>query len=289
MSDMEEPKASPWRAQARRVDLHIHTTYSDSALTPQQVVERALELGLKAIAITDHDAVEGIDEASQAAKGRNLEVIPGVELSLTVNHSDLHLLGYFIDHNNQGFVTRLKLFRSVRLDRAKRMVEKLNSLGVNLSLDAVLSIAGSGVVGRPHIAEALVERRYVGSFDEAFARFIGYHAPAYVPKFKLSAEEGIDLIRSVGGIPVLAHPRTVNRDELIPHFIRLGLKGIEIIHPEQGDHLRRYYSNLAKKHGLIVTGGSDCHGHLKGKLMMGTVEVPYSFLEGLKRLKEVLS
>ena len=185
-------------------------------------------------------------------------------------------------------VEKLDHFRNVRLERARKMIEKLNDLGIDLSLDAVLSIAGSGAVGRPHIAEALVERRYVNSYDEAFARFLGYHAPAYVPKFKLSAEEGIALIRSVGGIPVLAHPITVRRDELIPHFVRCGLMGIEVIHPEQDEAAQRYYANLDRKYGLVTTGGSDCHGHRKGKLLMGTVRVPYSFLEELRRLKDSL-
>lgn len=274
--------------EEHKIDLHIHTTYSDSALTPQEVVNRALELGLKAIAITDHDSVAGIEEAVEAARGKDLEVIPGVELSLTVDHSDLHLLGYFINHRDLTLVEQLNLFRAVRLERAQKIIEKLNHLGVELSLDAVLSIAGSGAVGRPHIAEALVERKYVSSFDEAFARFIGYHAPAYVPKFKLSVEEGIALIKAADGIPVLAHPITLRRDELIPHFVRCGLMGIEVIHPEQDGAAQRYYTNLARKYGLVVTGGSDCHGHQKGKLLMGTVQVPYSFLEGLRRLKSSL-
>ncbi|MFQ6091766.1 MAG: PHP domain-containing protein [bacterium] len=265
-------------------DLHIHTTASDGTITPEETVELALQAGLKAIAITDHDAVEGIAPANEAARGRGLEVVPGVELSVSVDGIDLHLLGYYIDHTNGPFVERLQLFRRVREERAEKIVEKLNRLGVPLNLEKVKEIAGEGAIGRPHIAEALLQEHVVASFNEAFTRFLGYHGPAYVPKFKISPGEGIEMIRSVGGIAVFAHPGTVRKDELIPEFMAQGLQGLEVIHPEHNQTLAQHYTNLARKYGLVTTGGSDSHGPRKNLPAIGGIKIPWAWVAELREL-----
>ena len=266
-------------------DLHIHTTASDGTVTPEGSVELALQADLRAMAITDHDAVHGIAPALEAARGRGIEVVPGVELSVSVEGSDLHLLGYYIDYANEAFAERLRLFRQVREERAEKIVRKLNELGVPLSLERVKEIADEGAIGRPHVAEALIQQHVVSSMSEAFARFLGYDSPAYVPKFKISPKEGIEMIRSVHGIAVFAHPGTLRRDELIPGFVAQGLQGLEVVHPDHDDALVRHYTNLAQKYGLATTGGSDSHGPRKNLPTIGAVKIPWTWVEELKRLR----
>ena len=165
------------------------------------------------------------------------------------------------------------------------MVEKLNEMGIHLSIDAVRAIAQNSSVGRPHLADALLKGEYVHTYQEAFARYLGYHAPAYVPKKYLTPQEGIDLIHAVKGIAILAHPGITKRDELLPDFISLGLDGLEVYHSQADPEGIKYYKNLAEKFGLICTGGSDCHGR-KEKILIGTVKVPYQCLEKLKKVKK---
>ena len=155
-------------------------------------------------------------------------------------------------------------------------------------METVKEIAGEAAIGRPHVADALLQGEYVKSYDEAFARYLGYHAPAYVPKYRLSPKEAIDLIHSVNGVAVFAHPGLVHRDELIPKFLEMGLDGLEAFHPQQGYYVSNHYIDLAKKYGLLYTGGSDCHGTRKGKILMGSVKMPYSCLEALRRRRKEL-
>ena len=266
-------------------DLHIHTAASDGTVSPEKIADVALQAGLKAIAITDHDAIEGIAPAILSAKKLDCEVIPGVELSVTMNGIDMHLLGYYVDYEDSHFQERLEFFRKIREERAEKIVQKLNELGFSLDFENVREIAGEGSIGRPHIAQALLQEGYVSSFQEAFARFLGYNCPAYVPKFKMSLSEAIELVRSAGGIPVFAHPGTVNRDELIPGFIAQGLQGLEVIHPDHAPSVSQHYTNIARKHGLIVTGGSDFHGPHTNMAAIGRFKVPMTWLHDLKELR----
>ncbi len=274
--------------EKRFVDLHIHTTASDGTLTPQVVVEKAIELGFAAIGIADHDTANGLDPALRAVKGRGLEIVPAVELSASEDDTDIHVLGYLIDYHNPKFVSVAERLCRVRYERGVKMVEKLNELGIGIKMEMVKDIAGEAAIGRPHVADALLRGEYVKSYDEAFARYLGYHAPAYVPKYKLTPKEAIDLIHSVNGLAVFAHPGLVHKDDLIPKFVELGLDGLEAFHPQQGYYVTNHYIDLAKHYGLLYTGGSDCHGTRRGKILMGTVKMPYSCLEALRKKRKEL-
>ncbi len=268
------------------VDLHLHTNASDGLFTPEEAVRHAQKLDLSAIAVTDHDTVDGFKIAQTYADGSDLEVFPGVELSCMYRGYDVHILGYLVDYTNPEFVKKIESFRRDRYKRGEAMVAKLNDLGINLSMETVKSIAGNSVVGRPHLADALVREEFVQTYDEAFARYLGYHAPAYVPKPALSPEHGIDLIHMVRGVAVLAHPGTLNHDEFIPYFVEIGLDGIEAYHSLHDRSAQQRYKNMTRKYGLVYTGGSDCHGPRKGKALMGSQKVPYACLLDLKKVKE---
>jgi predicted metal-dependent phosphoesterase TrpH len=267
----------------RRVDLHIHTSASDGQQSPQEVVQRALNQKLAAIAITDHDSVAAIEPAIHAAAGSELEIIAGVELGVDHQGADVHLLGYMVDYRASAFLREIQRFQRIRYRRGQKIVTKLNRLGVDLQMETVMAIAGEAPVGRPHVADALVREEYVGSYGEAFARYLGYHAPAYVPKLGLSAREAIELIHSVHGVAVLAHPGILNRDDLISYFVDLGLDGLEAFHFKHNDQTRHHYLELARHYGLLFTGGSDCHGSRFGRgTILGKVPVPYHCVVALK-------
>lgn len=270
----------------RFIDLHVHTTYSDGTLTPSQVVEKAEALGLAAVGIADHDSTLGIPEALESANGLTVEVIPAVELSCTAHDLDIHVLGYFVDYTDSTFLGKLSRIRKERFRRAEQMLRKLENMGVTLSVDDVAARAGKGSVGRPHIAEAMVENGYVKSASEAFVRYIGYHSPAYVPKMEMSPKEAFTLVKSVGGIAVLAHPGTLGKDEIIPEFVREGLEGLEVWHSKHDGSTSKRLADIARSYGLLMTGGSDCHGYRQDGPLIGTVKVPYSVLEDLKAAKE---
>ena len=272
--------------QAKRVDLHIHTTASDGLLTPEEVVEIAARDGLSAISITDHDTIDGYLAARNKAGELGIELIPGVELSMAYKGEDYHLLGYLIDCENPEFLKKINSFQEERRKRGEKMVEKLNELGIDLSMETVKNIAGKGSVGRPHLADALVKEEFVHTYEEAFARYLGYHAQAYVPKRFLTPQEGIELIHLIRGVAVLAHPGTGRSLQAIHDFLPLGLDGIEAHHFKHDQETSRQLVTLAKKLGLIYTGGSDCHGRRREKILIGTVKVPYSCLEMLRKVKE---
>jgi predicted metal-dependent phosphoesterase TrpH len=276
----------PAKIQKKWIDLHIHTSASDSLLTPTEAVEIAKKCDLSAISITDHDAIDGFVEARKKADELGIEIISGVELSVAYKGEDFHLLAYLIDHENPEFLKKINSFRAERSIRGERMVEKLNELGIDLRIDTVKAIAGNGAVGRPHLADALLKEEFVHTYDEAFARYLGYHAPAYVAKKYLTPQEAIDLIHLVRGVAVFAHPGTSRSQQAIYDFFEMGLDGIEAYHSQHDRAMTTHYINLAKKLGLIYTGGSDCHGRRKGKVLIGTVRVPYRCLEMLKKVKE---
>lgn len=263
------------------VDLHIHTVASDGLLTAPEVLAVARERKLKAIAITDHDTTDGFVEAVNEG-GNDLELVAGVELSCAYIDSDVHILGYFINYKDTGFVRIIKTFRHERYRRGEAMVAKLNELGINLTMDTVNAIAGNASVGRPHLAAALLKEEYVQTFDEAFARYLGYHASAYVPKKHFDVDHAVDLIHRIGGVAVLAHPGTLRHDEFIGDFVDMGLDGIEAYHSMHKRNMVLHYKNLAKKYNVFYSGGSDCHGPRKGKILIGTQKVPESCLDKMK-------
>ncbi len=264
------------------VDLHIHTTFSDGSYSVKEVIEAAAARGLKAISITDHDCTDAYPLASELGESVGIEVIPGVELSSEIQGTDIHILGYYVDVNHPAFIKKLREMKDARYVRAEKIVANLNKQGIDLRFETVLSIAGVGAIGRPHIAAAMLKEELVYSFREAFDKYIGYGSLAYVEKLKMSPREVFDLIKQAGGIPVLAHPGVTKVDERIPEFIRDGLLGIEVFHTEHPAAAERHYMKTCKKHHLAYTGGSDFHSSNHNKSEIGWPRVPYSSIISLK-------
>ncbi|MDZ4230794.1 MAG: PHP domain-containing protein [Dehalococcoidales bacterium] len=272
-----------------QVDLHIHSTVSDGTLSPAEVVSRAAEAGLTVIALADHDNLDGIAPALEAARSfPQLTVIPGVEISADIATGEAHVLGYFIDYTNPELCDALQTLRDSRLERAQQMIAKLGRLGLPVEWERVREIAGSGSVGRPHIAQAMLEKGYISSMKEAFSGYLGWGKPAYVSRKKMSPAELVKLILRAGGVPVLAHPLTLNEPEaLIVELKAHGLAGIEAYYnnytPEEINRL----VTLADQHGLIATGGSDYHGlDNTTETMIGGADVPITVAEKLFALDQ---
>lgn len=262
-------------------DLHLHTYFSDGTLTPLELVREAKKAGLACIAVTDHDTTEALEAAWEAA-GTDIEVLSGVELTAEAGGEEIHILGYLFDHRDHDFLRMLKQMREVRVRRVYGICEKLKEQGVDLAPEDVFALAGGGCVGRLHIARALQKRGFVGSTVEAFIRYIGDQGPAYVGKFKMTPKEAIDWILRVKGVPVLAHPRTLRNRGLIADFVKDGLMGLEACYPEHALQEEKEFTALASKFGLLVTGGSDCHGLDDDKKLIGKIRLPYERVERLK-------
>jgi predicted metal-dependent phosphoesterase TrpH len=269
-----------------RVDLHLHSTASDGQFSPLELVVMALERKLLTIAITDHDTTAGIDEALEAARGTELEVIPGVEISCDVPHQEVHLLGYYFDHHHPALEGKLRAMRDARLQRAKGILAKLTALGFPLPWEMVAELAGGESVGRPHIARAMAKVGYVASIDEAFGLYIGRNGPAYVERYKISPLDAVSLIKQARGLPVLAHPLQVTH--FLPDLIERGLVGLEVYYDGYSPEDMRALADLARKFDLIPTGGSDFHGSgAVDAVEMGGVRVPMESVERLRALAMV--
>ena len=279
------------------VDLHLHTSFSDGTLTPTQLVALCAERGLKVICISDHDSTNGLPEAFDAATAYpQMTLIPGIELSTDVPGSEIHILGYFVDHDDSSLQTILGEFRSGREDRGQRMVEKLNGMGLAISWERVQQIAGDASIGRPHIAQAMVEAGYVQYPRDAFGEYLGRNGAAYVERPKLLPEDAVRLLVEHGGLPVMAHPTysaaksdregVSSLPEILSELKTAGLVGMEVYYgdytPEQVEWLR----GLADDFGLIPCGGSDYHAlGNPDEPEPGTVGPPMSSVESLYALK----
>ena len=274
---------------AGEIDLHLHTTASDGRLSPTELVRLAADQGLKQISISDHDSTEGLAEAyEESQKFPDLRIIPGIELSTDVPGDEIHMLGYFIQYEDVGFQEILKRFRSARVDRAREMVEKLAALGIVLDWERVQEIAGEGSVGRPHIALAMVEKGYCKEPKDAFPEYLGRNGLAYAERPKMTPTEGVEMLRRIGGVPVLAHPAYMN--DLEPNIAALkeaGLLGMEVYYAKfDADTVRRLES-LADKYGLIPCGGSDFHGlGNSDEALPGTAGPPASTVVQLEEASE---
>ena len=271
------------------VDLHLHTTASDGRLAPGELIELVAKRGLKAIAVTDHDSTEGLEEAlGTAAEFPQLTVIPGLELSTDVPGSEIHVLAYFIQYNDEQVQQTLQKFRQGRVDRAMGMVEKLRQLGVEIEWQRVQEIAGDGAVGRPHVALAMVEKGYIRQPKEAFTQYIGRNGPAYVEREKLTPPEAVSLIVRWGGAPVLAHPSEIpDLDGTIEELKTAGLAGMEVFYAQYSEERVLELADVALRHGLLACGGSDYHAMgTPGEPLPGTLGPP---LEVVERLKDVAS
>lgn len=270
------------RPDGRYADLHVHTTYSDSTLTPEELIKKAKERGLSALAITDHDIVDGVPLAIEVGEKIGVEIIPGVELTVEREECEIHILGYFIDYKAAWLLEKLKEFCRVRVERAHAMLEKLKEHNVFLTIEDVEQCAGCGSLGRLHIAQAIYKKGYTSSLHEAFKRFIGNKGPCYVRKANLSPLDAIDMIHKAGGLAVLAHPAFMGKDSFILGYIEAGLDGIEVYHTDHSPSAVMHYKAIVDEKGLIATGGSDCHGTHKGEALVGTTKVPYVLVERMK-------
>lgn len=267
-----------------RVDLHLHTYYSDGVYSPTQVVMKAKENGLDVISIVDHDTTNGLEEAIEVGKELGVEVIPGIELSSNINGTDIHILGYFIDWKNENFQVYLKIFRELRIQRAKRIVEKLNALNIPVEFESVIEIAKNSVVSRVHIASALVKYGFVNDFYEAFNKYLGVGCPAYEKNIDLSPRKAIRLISEVGGLSFIAHPGKSISEIDLANLIELGIDGIEIIHPSHNEELIEYYRSIVNEYFLLESGGSDFHGGVRNdEHNIGVYTVPYKLVEMMRQ------
>lgn len=265
-----------------KIDLHIHTVYSDGTYTPREAVYKAKKLGLIAISITDHDSVDGLDEALKAGKEYGVEIVPGIEISTNVGEDEIHILGYYLDWGSEELLSQLKVFQQVRVQRNEKLFKRLNDLGMRINHRETVKLAPRGVVNRLHIANLMVMKGYVSSIGEAFEGWLNPGKPAYVKKVEVPPSKAIKLLLEAKGVPVLAHPYLSKRDDLIPELIKAGLKGLEVYHSSHNAATTQHYLKLAKFYNLVITGGSDCHGRAKDKVLMGTVNVPEQVLDNLK-------
>ncbi len=256
---MNHPAADP--PTARRIDLHTHSTVSDGTLSPGDLVREAARLGVGTIALTDHDTIDGVRDATDAGREVGVEVVPGVELGTSVERREHHILGYVVDIDDRAFRAALDDLAARRLRRAETMLERLAAVGVHVPLAEVLAEAGSGTVGCPHLARVLIARGHVTDIGEAFERFLKFGRPAYVPRQPFPPEEAIAVILRAGGVPVLAHPFSTGDPQVAVERLKpAGLKGLEVYYGEYDDEQRASLKSLADRFGLIPTGGSDYHG-----------------------------
>jgi predicted metal-dependent phosphoesterase TrpH len=277
------------------VDLHLHTTASDGVLSPSEIVRYAKARGLQAIAITDHDTIEGCEEGLSEGERVGFEVIPGIEISAEHSPGSMHILGFFLDIYHPVLNERLEYLQKARAERNPKIVEKLNRLGINITFEEVLRASGGGQVGRPHFANVLLEKKYVRSFQEAFDRFLKKGAPAYVDKIRFTSKEAVHFINEARGVAVLAHPNTLGvngypaLEKLILQLVEEGLKGIEVYYPEHSASEVAQYKTLADRYGLLSTGGTDYHGIEKNELEIGVgrgeMKLPYSIVEDIKAVR----
>ena len=241
---------------------------------------------MDAIAICDHDCIDAIAPCRALGDASGLEVVPSVELTGEKLDVEVHLLGYFVDWEADWFQGKLKTIQDSRVKRIHRMVEALEGEGVTVDADEVFKLSGRGSVGRLHLAQVMLRTGRIRNLKEAFDKYIGFSKPCYVPNTKFSPTDAIELIIKAGGVPVLAHPHSMGKDEYIPEFVEYGLKGIEVYHTDHSGGVRSHYEELAGRYNLITTGGSDCHGMNKGRVLMGSVKVPYTVVERLKEESE---
>jgi len=275
------------------IDLHAHTTASDGSLTPGELVNLAFRIGLKAVAVTDHDTVAGVSEALSRGKELDFEVVPGIEISAEFKPGSMHILGYFIDHTHPGLNSRLTQLQEARRNRNPKIVAKLNALGLDITMEEIQAVAGGEQIGRPHFAKVMVNKGYVDTFNEAFDLYLAKGAPAYMDKFRFSPAEAMEMIREAGGLPVLAHPLTLGLDEpedleaLIANLVKNGLAGLEVYYSEHTSEMCQTYFALTEKYNLSPTGGSDFHGKIKARIELGrglgNLAIPYEWLTSLRQ------
>ncbi len=266
-----------------KVDLHMHTNHSDGVYSPSEIVNKAKEAGLEAISISDHDSINGIEEAIETGNSIGVEVIPGVEISSEYNGKEVHILGYFINIKDPEFKRYLQFFREERVKRAERILEKLDNLGLHLTFDDVMEVAKNSAIGRPHIAKAMHAKGLVSSYYEAFNKYIGNGCPAYEKKVHLSPESAYKIITDAGGLSFIAHPAFMQED-VLKDLIESGVDGIEVYHPSHPAQKVKFYKGIVSEYYLLESGGSDYHGGQRNDDdNFGRFYTSYSSLEAMKK------
>lgn len=263
-------------------DLHLHTNFSDGTYSPEQLVAEGQRFGLVALALTDHDTVEGCTRMAAACAEARIEFVPATEITAEISGIEVHLLGYFLDVEHPALLSRMELFQKGRQERIREIVARLRRLQVPLEEQDVFALANCKSPGRPHVARALIQRRVCASLDEAFERFLKKNRPGWVPRERISARDALALIHDAGGLAVVAHPGLARTEEALPNLVAAGIDGIECFHSRHSPSASEYYVGLAEQHGLLVTGGSDCHGMNKGKPLIGSIQLPYEYLRLMK-------
>ncbi len=274
------------------IDLHIHSTASDGSFSVSQIIEAAKSLGLRAISITDHDTLAGSLEALSHPQSPSLEILSGIELSADFPSGTMHILGYMIRVDDSAFLKMLERIQRARSERNLRIVKKLQALGIDVEYDEVIEASGGGQVGRPHFAQVLISRGVVQSAEEAFSKYLRKGRPGYANRYRLKPAEAIEAISQAGGVPVLAHPFTLEPasegalEEIVVELKANGLKGIEVYCPDPNLDRRARYEKLVRLYGLLMTGGTDFHGAAKPDVHLGVgkgdLRIPYSLVENLK-------
>ncbi len=265
------------------VDLHMHTAYSDGALSSEELLAKVREKNLAAFSITDHDTLEGYRHTKKLLTKDDPELIPGVELSAEIEGEDMHLLGYLFDPEDKTLNESLAGFQEIRRRRGRIMVEKLNQMGLSISFEAVELVAKGAVVGRPHVADAMLKEGLISNFEEAFRKYIGNGCPAYVPKSRMTPAQAIDLIHGAGGVAVLAHAFIAGMNRHIDSLAGMGLDGLEVYHYSFKKYQIKQLKTLARRHGLQQTGGSDYHGRQDHEGEIGSLSIPVEILNRLKQ------
>ena len=274
------------------IDLHLHTTESDGRLAPHELIALAAQRGLKVVAITDHDITDGLEPAWEAAMAYpQLTLIPGIELSTDIPGNEIHILGYYIDYKDPELQAALSLFRTSRVRRAEKMVMTLGSLGLAVEWERVKEIAGPGAIGRPHIAQAMVEKGYITQPQEAFDKYLGRDGLAYAEREKQAPEEAIQMILQVGGVPVLAHPMHIDGlDAMLDRLKAAGLQGMEVYYAEYDQPTISGLAQIARRYGLLPCGGSDYHAFgTPGEHLPGEVGPPIWVVDKLSGLATALA
>lgn len=270
----------------KRCDLHIHSEFSDSDADIEGIFKIADSKGVGCIAITDHDTIDGVERAAYYSKIYDIELIPAVELSVVRNDAEVHILGYFIDTSNPNLRQSLIKVNALRRERLSIMIEKLQSLGLDLDKDEVFSKIKNNTPTRLHLALSMVEKRIVTSLSEAFRKYLAPGRPGYAAQFfKWTAAEAIQLIKESGGLSFLAHPQLLKEQSWIEEFVALGLDGLEVVYPRFSPAKISYYKSIADKFGILKSGGSDAHGSYKNFTNVGEVTIPYSWIEDMKQRK----
>lgn len=277
------------------IDLHTHSTASDGTLTPTEIVQAAKAAGLQAVALTDHDTVQGLPEFLEAGRVHDLEVVPGVELTVSSDLGSMDILGYWVPSGPSGLTEALEYLNRRRAERNREIAARLQSLGLDVTYEEIEAKAGGGTIGRPHIAQVLLDKGYVNTIQDAFDRYIASNGKAHVPKIVLSPEEAIRLLKAEGATVCLAHPKIYRKVDMaalegfLARMKPLGLDGLEARYSEHTPEDTRAYENLAAKLGMVTCGGSDFHGAVKPEIRLGKgrhdLYVPYSVLESLKALR----